>query len=96
MTALRSLLSTRVESCRDQFLSDPQSLLNTSKWRHWSGNSSGAETSNASKPLLWAMNAAYYSSLQWVVERIDRDTHRAQGLEDMSLGLGGFQMGQAT
>ena len=73
----------------------PRALLNTSHWKHWTGNGTAA-TSNASKPMLWAMAASYYSSLQWVVESIDRETHASQGLEDMSLGLGGFQIAQAT
>ena len=74
----------------------PQTLFNTSHWRHWSGNANATVSSNASKPMIWVMAAAYYSQLQYVVESIDRETHAAQGLEDMSFGLGGFQMLQAT
>ena len=40
------------------------------------------------------MAASYYSSLQWVVDSIDRHTN--PGMEDLSLGLGGFQVQQAT
>ena len=74
----------------------PQTLFNTSHWRHWSGNANATVSGNASKPMIWVMASSYYSQLQWVVESIDRETHAAQGLEDMSFGLGGFQMLQAT
>jgi hypothetical protein len=43
---------------------------------------------------IGAMAASYYSSLQWVVDSIDRHTN--PGMEDLSLGLGGFQVQQAT
>ena len=70
----------------------PRSLLNTSDWQHVDK----VNSTDGSKPLLWGMNSAYYSSLQRTVESIDRTTHAALGLEDMRFGRGGFQVGQAT